>query len=135
MTIILDASVTFAWVFEDEVSDIAEAVIDRVVEEGAIVPTLWRFEIANGLRTAVRRRRIDMTFRNNALARLWRLPIHNDDETAFHAWDETLSLSDVHALTPYDAAYLELALRRHMPLATLDKDLRRAASDAGVQLV
>jgi predicted nucleic acid-binding protein len=135
VTIVLDASVTFAWVFEDEVSDVAEAVIDRVVEEGAIVPTLWRFEIANGLRTAIRRRRIDMTFRNNALARLGRLPIHNDDETVSHAWDETLALSDAHALTPYDAAYLELALRRHLPLATLDKDLRRAASAAGVGLI
>jgi predicted nucleic acid-binding protein len=135
VTIVLDASVAFAWVFEDEVSDVAEAVIDRVVEEGAIVPALWRFEIANGLRTAIRRRRIDRTFRNNALARLRRLPIQNDGETIFHAWGETLSLSDIHALTPYDAAYLELALRRRLPLATLDKDLRRAASEAGVGLV
>ena len=135
MTVVLDASMTFAWLFEDEVADVAEAAIDRVVREGAIVPTLWRFEIANGLRTAVRRRRIDKAFRNNALARLRRLPIHNDGETAFHAWGQTLALSDAHALTPYDAAYLELAVRRRLPLATLDKDLRKAASGAGVEIV
>jgi predicted nucleic acid-binding protein len=97
------------------------------------VPSLWRLEVANSL-TAVRQKRITQEFRNQSLADLARLRIRLDPDTAAHAWDATLKLADQYKLTTYDAAYLELAQRLALRLATLDQDLRRAARNAGVPL-
>ena len=80
----------------------------------------------------VRRRRIDADFRSAALRDLAALPIALDAETSSHAWHATLALADARGLTAYDAAYLELALRRNLPLATFDAELRRAAQALGV---
>ena len=84
------------------------------------MPTLWRLEVANSLTVAVRRGRIDANFRHAALADLALLDITTDDHTDVHAWGETLNLADRFQLAVYDAAYLELAERRSIPLATLD---------------
>lgn len=131
--IVLDASVAVASLFEDERTPAIVAAIASIAEAGAVVPALWRLEVANGLRMAIRRRRIDIAFRNASLARLSDLPIEIDAETNTHAWQATLHLADRYELTPYDAAYLELAQRRRLPLATLDGRLARAAADAGVE--
>ena len=104
-------------------------------ENGAWVPGLWRLEVANVLQMNVNRRRHRTTFRDAALADLALLPIHLDGDTDRHAWDETLRLAERHELTVYDAAYLELALRRKIALATLDRQLRAAAAREGVQLL
>lgn len=135
MSLVLDPSLALAWYFEDERTPEADALLDRVVEQGAVVPTLWRLEIANGFQTAIRRRRIDASFRDSALAKLAALPIVTDTETEANAWSATLHLSDRFRLTAYDAAYLELAHRRSLPLATADRDLRKAATALGVALV
>lgn len=106
-----------------------------MVEERAIVPVLWKLEIANGLRTALRSRRIEVAFRDTAIAQLQRLPVQTDFETVTHAWGSVLNLADQFDLTPYDAAYLELARRQALPLATLDARHRSAAEGIGVRLL
>jgi predicted nucleic acid-binding protein len=103
-------------------------VLDRVTNTGAVVPSLWRLETANGLQVAIRRKRIDVAFRDLALTHLAHLPITIDPETYAQAWTTTLQLADRFQLTLYDAAYLELAQRRALPLATLDSALRPAAA-------
>ena len=135
MSIVLDSSLALSWYFEDERTPEADAVLDRIVEEGATVPTLWRLEVANGLQMAMRRKRITISFRDTAIAHLSRLPIAIDSETDARAWGSLLQLSDRFRLTVYDAAYLELAQRRSLPLATLDRDLRAAARAAGAALI
>lgn len=134
MSIVIDASITMPWYFQDEVSSEAEAVFDRVIADGAIVPAHWKLEIANSFRTALRKGRIDPEYRDLSLQDLRELAIEIDAETALHAWEATLELADEFNLTPYDAAYLELALRRKLPLATLDKALRAAGIKADVTL-
>jgi predicted nucleic acid-binding protein len=99
-----------------------------VTNTGAVVPSLWRLETANGLQVAIRRKRIDVAFRDLALTHLAHLPITIDPETDAQAWTTTLQLADRFQLTLYDAAYLELAQRRALPLATLDSALRPAAA-------
>jgi predicted nucleic acid-binding protein len=131
--IVVDASVSLAWFFEDERTPPIVAVSNSVGLTGAVVPALWRLEVANGFRMAIRRGRIEPAFRDASLIRLARLPIEIDEETNLHAWQVTLSLADRYDLTPYDAAYLELAQRRRLPLATLDRRLSKAAKDAGVE--
>src|SRR5262249_25136579 len=108
---------------------------DTVAKEGAFVPALWRLEVANSLTMAVRRGRINSDFRRASLADLALLDITTDQYTDFHAWGETLSLADRFQLTIYDAAYLELAVRRSLPLATLDSQLRTAAAASGLRLL
>lgn len=127
MSLVLDASSTLAWVYEDETTQAIRDVFDVVIESGAWVPALWRLEVANVLEISIRRGRHDAAFRDTTLADLSRLPIRLDPETNEHAWDTTLRLASRHKLTLYDAAYLELAQRRNLPLATLDQDLRGAA--------
>ena len=135
MSVALDSSLTLAWFFEDERSEAAVALLHRVAEEGAIVPTLWRFEIANGLEMAIRRKRIDLPFRDRAPANLEVLDIETDRDSDRLVWSTTVQMAGRHQLTVYDAVYLELAQRRRVPLATLDRALRRAADAVGVEWV
>jgi predicted nucleic acid-binding protein len=135
VSLVLDTSLTLSWYFEDERTPAADALLDRVANQGATVPGLWRLEIANGLRTAIRRKRIDEGYRNRAIAQLARLPITVDPDTDRYAWTTILQLADRFALTPYDAAYVELAQRLVLPLATLDGPLRAAATALGIGLL
>jgi predicted nucleic acid-binding protein len=134
MSLVLDSSATLAWIYPDETTEAIRSVFDRVVEAGAIVPSLWHLEVANSLTVAVRRRRIDMAFRDAALADLAVLDIDVDPHTSA-AWAACLGLADRFRLTLYDAAYLELAQRRIAALATLDGDLRAAAVTLGVKVL
>jgi predicted nucleic acid-binding protein len=124
-----------AWLFEDERGPVEQAVLDRVRTDGAMVPSLWRLEIANVLRHAVLRRRCTKNFAATNLADLDRLPIVLDDETNRHAWGRTRELSNEYRITVYDAAYLELAARRKLPLASRDTALIEAAKRAGVEVL
>jgi predicted nucleic acid-binding protein len=110
-------------------------VFEFLRRQHAWVPGLWRLEVANVLQMGIRRGRHDAAFRDAALADLTHLPIRVDAETDLHSWDATLPLAERHQLRLYDAAYLELALRRKLPLATLDGDLQRAASVEKVRLL
>ena len=132
MTLVLDASATLARVLDDEASPGIERVFDHVAAHGAIAPSLWWLEIANGLNVAVRRRRISSENRSVILTRLAQLNIQADTETHLRAWDSILEIADRYSLTIYDSAYLELAMRHGLPLATLDRLLRDAARSAGI---
>ena len=133
--LILDSSATLAWIYGDEITEAIRRVFDAIADNGALVPALWRLEVANSLTMAVRRRRIDLDFRRAALADLALLDITTDQQTDSYAWTDTLNLADRFQLTVYDAAYLELAQRRVLPLATLDQDLRNAALAIGVEVL
>ncbi len=135
MSLVLDTSATLAWVYAEETEPLILDVFDRVKESGAWVPGLWRLEIANVLEMGVRRGRHDGGFRDATLSDLALLPIHLDLDTHEQAWGATSRLAERHRLTVYDASYLELALRRGLPLATLDRELRSAAQSQGVQLL
>jgi len=132
MSMVLDSSATLAWVYGDEIREPIRHVFNLVSENGAWVPGLWKLEVANILEMGARRGRHDAAFRNSTLADLALLPISVDAETDRQAWGATLQLSERHRLTLYDAAYLELALRRGLPLASLDAELRGAAQAEGV---
>jgi predicted nucleic acid-binding protein len=134
VSVVLDCSVTLAWVYGDETTDAVRAVFDGL-GGGAWVPGPWRLEIANVLEMGVRRGRHDAGFRDDTLADLALLPIELDPETDQHAWGATARLASRRRLTLYDAAYLELARRRDVPLATLDQELRVAARAEGVPLL
>lgn len=128
----LDASVTLAWCFEDENSAEVQALMLRVAQAGACVPSLWRYEVANTLHLAVRRKRINQAQRDAAIVELAALDIQTDAESDAHIWSATLQLAARYDLTVYDASYLELAARRRLPLATCDAALIAAAKKAGV---
>jgi predicted nucleic acid-binding protein len=135
VTLVLDASMTIAWLFDDERTEAAHAVMRRVVAEGAIVPSLWRLEVANVLRNAVRRGRCNEAYVDRSLVRLARLAIKRDQETDDHAWGSTRTLARKEDLSLYDAAYLELAIRRRMSLASCDKALLAAAARRKVEVL
>jgi predicted nucleic acid-binding protein len=122
-------------VYSDEVTGPIRHVFHLVRERGAWVPGLWRLEVANILEMGVRRGRHTAAFRNSTLTDLALLPIQVDAETDRQAWGPTARLSARYRLTSYDAAYLELALRLGLPLASLDSELRLAAQTEGVLLL
>ncbi len=135
MSLVLDSSATLAWVYSEEITEAIRQVFDQVTDNGAWVPALWRLEVANILEMGVRRGRTNAVFRDAILADLALLPISLDPETHLHAWNATAKLAARHRLTLYDATYLELAQRRGLPLATLDRELRAAAGAEGVMLL
>lgn len=97
-----------------------------------MVPSLWPMEVANVLLAATRRGRIDQTHWPKLLSHLCALPIHIDYETAGHVFNDSLPLAQTHQLSVYDAVYLGLALKKHLPLATLDNRLAAACQAVGV---
>ena len=135
MSLVIDSSAALAWVYPDETTEPIRNVLELVIDSGAWVPALWKLEVANVLENGVRRGRTDSAFRDATLADLALLPISVDPETDRQAWSATLHLADRYRLTLYDAAYLELAQRRRLPLATLDDELRIAATAEGVSLL
>jgi len=135
VSLVLDSSAALSWLFEDEANERSAAILDIVVQTGAIVPSLWRYEIGNALEMAVRRNRMSTTYREQSLARLEQLGIHVDTVADQLIWSTTVPLASRTGLTVYDASYLELALRLQLPLATLDAQLRRAAVSEGLDVI
>ena len=135
MSFVLDNSVALTWCFEDERTPATTALLERVGEAGALAPVLWPLEALNGLLVAERRGRLDASRRQRLAGFLHALPISLDDETASQAWTTTAGLAERFALSTYDAAYLELAQRHRLPLATLDRDLRAAATALGLTVL
>ncbi len=132
---VLDCSIAVSWCFEDEASEVCDALLERVRDEGALVPSLWHLELGNVMIQAERRGRIlpaDVAIR---LGLISELPIVTDDQTPIRALHEILTLARTEGLTTYDAAYLELAIRRGLPLATNDKRLRNAGINMGVHIL
>jgi predicted nucleic acid-binding protein len=106
LSLILDSSATLAWCFEDEATPVIDGLFNQIAEEGAIVPSLWRLEVGNGLQMAVRRKRLDQLRRDQLLLGLSALEIAVDPDTDRNAWSESLRLSETFQLTLYDACYL-----------------------------
>lgn len=133
---ILDCSATLPWIFANEATPATEALLDTLANNGrAWVPTLWHLEIANVMLGAQRRGLIDRAGMEQFFSTLNTLDIEVDEETIPIAWTRTLGLAETYGLTAYDAAYLELTLRKGLPLASLDKALRKACSKAGGKLL
>ena len=133
--LVVDASVVLAWCFADETSDAADRVLDRLEHDEALAPAIWPLEVANGLRTAERRGRLDLADLARVRELLQALPVQVEGVVLDTALGEVLDIARRLDLTAYDAAYLALAARRGLPLATVDDRLRRACEQAGVELV
>ncbi|MCC7023371.1 MAG: type II toxin-antitoxin system VapC family toxin [Thermomicrobiales bacterium] len=136
MSFVLDASVALSWIFEDGYSDYAAGVARVLDEQPALAPIVWPLEMANGLLIAVRRQRLQENEARGLLSTVLRLRIEIDTGLSLDTagWSSfTVGLD--HRLSAYDASYLELALRRGLPLATQDRRLADAAVEAGVELV
>ena len=132
MAFVLDCSVTMAWIFHDEATEATDRLRETLLDTRAFVPALWPTETANALLAATRRGRVAPDEWPGIRAHLDALPIEVDQVSASRAWSAALDLANAHALSVYDAMYLELAVRMQMPLATLDRALLGAAQSAGV---
>ena len=130
---VLDASVALSWFFEDEASEESLRVRGRLTEERAVVPALWMYEVANAFVVASRRGRMTLDQAARAAQLLAELPI--DVEPPGRDVTDRLDLAAAHAVSAYDASYLQLASLRGIPLATLDQRLTTAAKVVGVQLL
>jgi predicted nucleic acid-binding protein len=127
---------TLSWAFESESTPYTEVVLKSLETVHAIAPALWAFEITSALGTAERRGRMDAVAQAAFLERLRLLPVAIEHRPASWLAQQILPLARSYGISAYDdAAYLELAIREGLPLATLDDELRRAASAAGVALV
>lgn len=133
MPSVLDNSVVAGWFLEDQASPYTEAIGRMLEEDRAIVPALWPLEFANVLRTACKRKRIIASQAQEIIEQVCGLPIEIDTDTAGPA--ELLALALRYDLSSYDAAYLELALRLQLPIATKDGPLRTAGEASGVGVV
>jgi len=130
---VLDTSVTMAWCFEDERTDKTDALLDLLSQgDKAIVPQIWPLEVANVLVLATRKKRITPAQRRQFLELMEGSPIRVDITSSGTVFNEVLNLAETHQITSYDASYLELAMRRGLGLATLDKNLKKAAATVGV---
>jgi predicted nucleic acid-binding protein len=135
VSFVVDSSVALSWCFEDERTPATKALLDRVGETGAIAPQHWPLEVLNGLMMAERRRRVDANKRRQLAGFLRDLPIALDPDTTIQIWGETQNLAERFGLTIYDAVYLELAHRKGLALASLDRDLRKAGAGLGMTLI
>jgi len=131
---VLDCSVTVAWCFESQADAYTKGVLGQLGVSQASVPSLWPFEVANALAVGERRNKLTKAETERFLAILVGLPIMMEEQAHHRALDRTLSLARELALSAYDAAYLELAMREGLPLATRDGQLKKAARAVGVSL-
>jgi predicted nucleic acid-binding protein len=130
---VLDASLALSWCIPDEYTPETNKILRRLQDDdSAVIPALWIWEIGNVLMLAERRKRLDPAQRQEQIAMLQSLDLEIDELSTRQAWSATARLAETYKLTLYDAAYLELALRRGLPLASLDRNLRAAAELAGV---
>jgi predicted nucleic acid-binding protein len=132
---VVDCSIAMAWLFNDEATPKTAALLNRLATQTALVPAWWFIEITNVLAMAERKGRIKPTESDAFIADLSKLGIERDDEAPDRAFTHLLGLCRRHRLTSYDAIYLDLAVRRNLPLATLDDALRKAAHKVGVRLL
>jgi predicted nucleic acid-binding protein len=135
MTFVVDASIALAWCFEDEADAAADEALARLEGEDAVAPSIWSLEVANGLRSAERRGRIDEREIPGVVRLLTALPIAIEAGSLERALGDVLQLARALGLSTYDAAYVDIALRKGLPLATADDYLAQAAVAAGALLL
>ena len=129
--LVIDCSVTMPWCFEDQSTAFTDVVLEAVAAEAAVVPGLWSIEVANVLAVAIRKKALSGAKVGTFRSVLSGLPIRAEDHPLEQALGRVLDLANEHRLSAYDAAYLEVALRFSLPLATLYKVLKAAAEKAG----
>jgi predicted nucleic acid-binding protein len=134
LTVVLDCSAFGPILLADEASDVLPRLKDALAAGEAVVPQHWQMEVASAVQTAIRRGRLPKGAEADALATLAALEVRVDADTSRYLWSTTWKLAEVHRLTVYDAAYLELALRLDAPLASHDTSLLRAGSSESVAL-
>ena len=132
---VLDCSVVMSWLFRDEVTPATSKILDRLDTETALIPSFWFLEITNVLVVGERKGRISVAESEDFVLQLSRFDYEIDTEAPQRAFSHLLPLCREHGLTSYDAVYLDVALRRDLPLATLDAPLRKAAKKLGVKLL
>lgn len=133
MPFVLDNSVVSGWYLENQSTRYAEAIAKRLLADRALTPQIWELELVNVLRTACMRQRMTAEAAQRIIAQLRSLPIEVDRDPV--PCSELLALALRFGLSSYDAAYLELALRCQLPVATQDDALRSAALAAGLGVV
>lgn len=132
---VLDCSITMAWCFEDEANEQTDKILERLGNSTSIVPSIWPLEVVNVLLIAARNKRITQVQASCFIDSLSTLPIIVDPSTSTRAMHSIFVLASQGKLSIYDAAYLELAIREKIPLATLDKELIKAAQKWDVPLL
>jgi predicted nucleic acid-binding protein len=132
---VLDCSIAMAWCFDDENDCLAESVLTSLLTSEGLVPAIWPLEVANVLLVGERRGRLKRADTHRFIGYLRALPIVVDEETTQRALNDILSLARQCKLSAYDAAYLELAMRKAIPLATLDERIKAVAKNSGVALI
>lgn len=135
ISLVLDASITLCWCFEEEATVATDQLLERLQNESAAVPMFWHLEVANVLAVAERRKRITPADTAEFVELLETLMIVLDNETPTRAFNRMLDLARTQRLTAYDAAYLELSMRLGVPLATKDSALGTAATRLGVAVL
>ena len=133
--IVVDASVALAWCFPDEANDYADEVLLALEEQPILVPSVWPLEVTNAVAVAERRKRISQPEVHRFIELLEALTIHQDSLPVADAVSNILPLAREYGLSSYDASYLEVAIRRGAPLATLDTRLKSASRKAGIELL
>jgi predicted nucleic acid-binding protein len=131
---VVDNSVVMTWCFKDETSQYADAVLDRLENHTALVPSIWPLEVGNVLLVAERRGRIGRADSARFMALLGELPIIVEQESPERMLKEIFALGRDYKLSSYDASYLDLAMKKGLPLATLDKNLLAAANQSNVSI-
>lgn len=135
MAFVLDCSISMSWCFEDEATPGTDALLRLLLEDEALAPSIWPLEVVNVLLVAERTNRLTEAQTMRLIALLQSLPITVDESTSEQAMGNILSLARSHKLSSYDAAYLELATREGLPLATKDKKLIKAAKRSGLKIL
>jgi predicted nucleic acid-binding protein len=132
---VLDASMALAWCFREEATDASEKLLRRMDAESAIVPAWWFIEIVNVLAIAERKGRLKSSEARSFIEILGLFTLEVDNEAPGLAFTHLYPLCRQYSLTSYDAVYLELSLRRQLPLATLDAHLAKTAKKLGVPII
>ncbi|NVL90650.1 MAG: type II toxin-antitoxin system VapC family toxin [Desulfobacterales bacterium] len=131
---VVDNSVVMTWCFSDETNKYSDAVLDRLNTATAFVPSIWPLEIGNVLLVAERRKRLSEADSTRFVALIAELPIVIEQEQPERMMKDILALARKHKISTYDASYIDLAMRKGLPIASLDKDLRRAARRSRVAI-
>jgi len=132
---VIDNSVVMAWCFQDEASQYADAILGSLEVLKAIVPSIWPLEVENVLLVAERRKRLSEADSTRFIALLTELPIMIEQESPERMMREILALARDHQISSYDASYLDLAMRKGVPIATLDDGLIKASEQSQVPIM
>ncbi len=133
--LVVDNSVVMTWCFSDETNKYSDAVLDSLETSTAFVPSIWPLEVGNVLLVAERRKRLSEADSTRFIALLTELPIAIEQEEPQRMMTDIPALARKHNISTYDASYLDLAMRKGLPVATLDKGLRKAARRSRVPLL